>query len=209
MNEGLINVVLIEDDNIIRESYAFLINQHADYNVINTYSSIEQALLKIKHDDPHVILLDIQLPGKSGVEGLPLLKKQVDDVHVIMLTTYDNPEQVFTALSNGASGYLTKDATPEIILDAIQDVLNGGGPMTSKIANMVVRSFQRNQATPLTKRETEILELLAQGKTRSRIAQEIFVDAETVKSHLKNIYAKLDVHSKADAIAVARDKKYI
>lgn len=209
MNEGLINVVLIEDDSIIRESYAYLINQHADYNVINTYSSIEQALLKIKQDDPHVILLDIQLPGKSGVEGLPLLKKQVEDVHVIMLTTYDSPDQVFTALSNGASGYLTKDATPEIILDAIQDVLNGGGPMTSKIANMVVRSFQRNQATPLTKRETEILELLAQGKTRSRIAQEIYVDAETVKSHLKNIYAKLDVHSKADAIAVARDKKYI
>lgn len=209
MNDGSIKVVLIEDDTIIRESYAFLINEHPEYTVVNTYSSIENALLKIKLDDPHVILLDIQLPGKSGVEGLPLIKKMVDDVHVIMLTTFDNPEQVFAALANGASGYLTKDASPETILDAIQDVLNGGGPMTRNIANMVVRSFQRSQSSPLTKRETEILELLAQGKTRSRIAQEIFVDAETVKSHLKNIYAKLDVHSKADAIAVARDKKYI
>jgi DNA-binding NarL/FixJ family response regulator len=204
-----VKIVLIEDDKVIREAYKFFIEEHHDYTVVGMFPSIETALLKLKELDPHVIFLDIELLGMSGVEGVSKIKEVVDDVNIIMLSVYDNPDYVFTALANGAAGYLTKDASPEKITAAIGEVILGGGPMTSNIARMLVTSFQKNKETPLTKRETEILAYLSEGKTRSMIAQELFIDAETVKSHVKNIYAKLDVHSKADAIQKAKQNKYI
>lgn len=209
MSADKIKIALIEDDQIIRESYTYFINNNSQMQVVGAYQSIEAALPHLKAIDPHVIFLDIELPGMNGIEGLSPIRKIIQDVYIIMLTVYDTPQNVFDALSNGAAGYLTKDAEPQKIIDAVLDVINGGGPMTSNIANLVVRSFQRSQESPLTKRETEILEQFAQGKTRTRIANEMFIDAETVKSHLKNIYAKLDVHSKADAISLAKKKKYI
>lgn len=204
-----VRIVIIEDDKVIREAYQYFIEQQADYKVVGAFGSVEQALPQLKALDPHVILLDVELPGMNGVEGIVKIKDLVKDVYVVMLSVYDNPHYVFTSLSNGASGYLTKDASPEKIIGAIQEVLMGGGPMTSNIAKMIVSSFQKNVETPLTKRETEILEYLSQGKTRTMIANELYIDAETVKSHVKNIYAKLDVHSKADAIHKAKQNKYI
>jgi DNA-binding NarL/FixJ family response regulator len=133
----------------------------------------------------------------------------VEDVHVLMLSVYDLQETVFEALGKGASGYLTKDTPPDKIIAALGEVMDGGGPMSAHIARMVVHSFQRSVESPLTRRETEILEQISDGKTRSRIAAEMFIDLETVKSHLKNIYAKLDVHSRADAIKTARQNRYI
>lgn len=204
-----IKVVLIEDDKTIREAYTFLINEHKDFEVVATFSSVENALSKLSDLDPNIILLDVELPGMNGIEALPKIKLLVDDVYIIILTVYDTQQTVFEALKNGASGYLTKDTSPEKLIDAMQEVLQGGGPMSSNIARMVVNSFQKSNNSPLTKRETEILEQTAEGKTRSKIAKEMFIDVETVKSHLKNIYAKLDVHSKADAIKTAKDNKYI
>lgn len=204
-----VRIVIIEDDKVIREAYQYFIEQQADYKVVGAFGSVEQALPQLKALDPHVILLDVELPGMNGVEGIVKIKDLVKNVYVVMLSVYDNPHYVFTSLSNGASGYLTKDASPEKIIGAIQEVLMGGGPMTSNIAKMIVSSFQKNVETPLTKRETEILEYLSQGKTRTMIANELYIDAETVKSHVKNIYAKLDVHSKADAIHKAKQNKYI
>ncbi len=204
-----IKVVLIEDDKTIREAYTFLINEHKDFEVVAAFSSVEIALPKLSDIDPHIILLDVELPGMNGIEALPKIKQLVDNVYVIILTVYDIQQTVFEALKNGASGYLTKDSSPEKLIEAMHEVLQGGGPMSSNIARMVVNSFQKSNHSPLTKRETEILEQTAEGKTRSKIAKEMFIDVETVKSHLKNIYAKLDVHSKADAIKTAKDNKYI
>ncbi|KAA5533455.1 response regulator transcription factor [Taibaiella lutea] len=204
-----IRIVIIEDDETIRESYAYLINETDGYSVVNTYSSAENALKSIKVDDPHIILLDVELPGISGLEAIPKIKAQVEDIYIIMLTVYDHQQTVFDALGKGAAGYLTKSTPPAKIIEALGEVMEGGGPMSANIARMVVHSFQRSQESPLTRRETEILEQVADGKTRSRIASEMFIDLETVKSHLKNIYSKLDVHSRADAIKTARQNKYI
>ncbi len=204
-----IRIVIIEDDVTIREGYTYLINQHNVCKVVAAYSSVEAALKSIVADNPDVILLDVELPGMNGIEGIQKLKAAVSEVYIIMLTVYENEKTVFEALSRGASGYLTKDATPEIIVSAVQEVLSGGGPMSSHIAKMVINSFKRSEQSPLTRRETEILEQISNGKTRSKIAEEMFIDLETVKSHLKNIYSKLDVHSRADAIKTAKQNKYI
>lgn len=204
-----IRVSLIEDDETIREGLAFLINQTPDCRVVSHYPSIEQALKTLNEDWPDVLLLDITLPGKSGLDALPELKKLVPQMHILMLTVHESEEHIFKALNLGAAGYLTKNSPQEKIVDAIHEVMQGGGPMSASIARMVINSFKRSEQSPLSARETEILEQLAAGKSRKRIADELFIDQETVKTHLKNIYFKLDVHSKADAIEVARKKRLI
>lgn len=204
-----IRVSIIEDDETIREGYAYLIGNTPGYKVVSTYPSFEDAQKKIAADDPDVLLLDVELPGISGIDALPKLKKIIPETYILILTVYEQEMMIFRALGSGASGYLTKNTPPEKILSSIQEVLEGGGPMSANIARMVISSFQRNEASPLTKRETEILEQIATGKSRKRIADELFIDLETVKSHIKNIYHKLDVHSKADAIKAAKDNKFI
>ena len=204
-----IRVAIIEDDETIREGYAFLIGNTSGYKIAGTYPSYEDAFKKIVHDDPDVILLDVELPGMSGIEALPKLKKLLPETHILILTVYEQEMLIFRALGNGAAGYLTKNTPPEKIVAAIHEVMDGGGPMSAHIARMVISSFKRNESTPLTRRETEILEQIATGKSRKRIAEELFIDLETVKSHIKNIYHKLDVHSKADAIKAAKDNKFI
>lgn len=202
-------IVLIEDDETIRAAFTYLINQSVEFRVINDYPNAERALKNIKSDDPHIVLLDIELPGMSGIEAIPKIKAQVDQVAILMLTVFDEENKVFSALEKGASGYLTKDTPPEKILEALQEVLSGGAPMSAPISKIVVHSFQKNTNSPLTKRETEILIQISEGKTRSRVAREMFIDLETVKSHLKNIYTKLSVHSRADAIRKAKKNRYI
>jgi len=204
-----IRVCIIEDDETIREGYAFLIGNTKGYKIAGTYPSFEDAAKKIVHDDPDVILLDVELPGISGIDAIPKLKKLLPETHILILTVYEQDLLIFRALGNGAAGYLTKNTPPEKIIAAIYEVMEGGGPMSAHIARMVIHSFQRNESSPLTRRETEILEQIATGKSRKRIAEELFIDLETVKSHIKNIYHKLNVHSKADAIKTAKDNKFI
>ncbi len=204
-----IRVTLIEDDETIREGFAYLIDNTEGYHVVSSYRTYEDAARRIVHDDPDVILLDIEMPGTSGLDAIPKLKKLLPETYILMLTVYEHEQQIFRALGNGASGYLTKNTPPERIISAIQEVMEGGGPMSAHIARMVISSFKRNEQSPLTRRETEILEQIATGKSRKRIADELFIDLETVKSHIKNIYHKLDVHSKADAIKAAKDNKFI
>lgn len=208
-NNNDIRVVLIEDDEVIREGFSFLLDQEEGCSVVGAFSDAEKALNALVSLDPDVILLDIQLPGLSGIEALPKIKDILPDVAVIILSVNEHQDTVFDALAKGASGYLTKNTPPDKIVAAVNEVMLGGGPMSAHIAKMVVSSFQRSKESPLTRRETEILEQIAAGKTRSRIADELFIDLETVKSHLKNIYAKLDVHSKADAIKTAKANKFI
>jgi len=204
-----ISVVIIEDDETIRNGFLYLINATENYKVVNAYASVEDALLKLPADKPQVILLDIELPGIKGIEAIPKIKNILPKTHILMLTVYDNEENVFNALTKGAAGYLTKNDSTEKIIDAIKEVVDGGAPMSMSIAKIVIKSFHKNQNSPLTKRETEILEQIANGKSRSKIAKDMFIDLETVKSHIKHIYLKLDVHSREDAIKEARDNKYI
>ena len=204
-----IRVSIIEDDETIREGYAYLIAHTPGFKVVSTYGSVEQALKKLPSDGPDVLLLDVELPGTNGIDALPKIKKLIPDLHILILTVYEQDTLIFRALGNGASGYLTKDTPPEKLMAAITEVMDGGGPMSAHIARMVISSFQRAEQSPLTRRETEVLEQIATGKSRKRIADELFIDLETVKSHIKNIYHKLDVHSKADAIKTARDNKFI
>lgn len=204
-----IRICLIEDDATIRDGYAFLLGSTTGLSVVATYSNADDALKKIAADQPDVILLDIELPGSSGLDALPKLKKLLPDTYILMLTVYEQPNHIFRALGTGASGYLTKNSSPEKIVSAIHEVMEGGGPMSAQIARMVISSFQRSESSPLTKRETEILELISVGKSRKKIAEELFIDLETVKSHIKNIYQKLDVHSKEDALKTAKEQKFI
>lgn len=202
-------VCIIEDDETIREGYEYLINNTSGYRVVGSYPSFESASKKITKDNPDVILLDVELPGISGIDAIPKLKKLVPEAFILILTVYEQDLLIFRALGNGASGYLTKNTPHDKIINSIREVMAGGGPMSANIARMVIESFQRNEESPLTRRETEILEQIATGKSRKRIAEELFIDLETVKSHIKNIYSKLNVHSKADAIKTAKDNKYI
>lgn len=204
-----IRIVLIEDDSTIREGIAYLISSIEGYKVVAQYGSFDEAKPLLAADEPDIVLLDIELPGTNGVIALPQIKKLVPSVYIIMLTVYENEQVIFKALSNGASGYLTKNIDSAKIIDAIQEVMEGGGPMSAGIARLVIRSFQKNINTPLSKRETEVLEGIAEGKSRSKIAKELFVDLETVKTHIKNIYNKLNVNSKEEALKVARETKLI
>lgn len=207
--EDNIRIVIIEDDQIIREGYAFLIGQSEGYEVINAYASFDEAAKKITADAPEVILLDIELPGTNGIEAIPKLKKMLPTAHILILTVYESEKLIFDALSNGASGFLTKNTPAAKIIESIKEVKEGGGPMSVNIARVVINSFRRNQNSPLSKRETQILELICNGKSRTQIANELFIDLETVRSHIKNIYIKLDVNSRADAIKTARENKLI
>ncbi|RVU01241.1 response regulator transcription factor [Mucilaginibacter limnophilus] len=209
MNTRNIKVSIIEDDETIRHGYSFLIGETEGYEVVSAYSSYEDAARKIALDKPEVILLDIELPGTNGIDAIPKLKKLVPQAYILILTVYESEKQIFNALSNGASGYLTKNTPSARIIESIKEVKDGGGPMSINIAKLVIRSFQKNQESPLSKRETQILEMIRDGKNRTQIARELFIDPETVRSHVKNIYVKLDVNSRADAIKTARENKLI
>lgn len=209
MTNRSILVSIIEDDETIRNGYSFLIGNTEGYEVISSYSSYDAAAHKIGSDKPDVILLDIEMPGTSGVDAIPRLKKMLPHAHVLILTVYESEKLIFEALANGASGYLTKNTPSAKIIASIKEVKEGGGPMSINIAKMVIRSFQKNQESPLSKRETQILEEISIGKSRSQIANELFIDLETVRSHIKNIYIKLNVNSRADAIKAARENRLI
>src|ERR1700742_1023621 len=210
MNSGRnIKIAIIEDDEIIREGYALLIGNAEGYEVVSRYASFDDATKTIVNDAPDVILLDIELPGNNGIAAIPKLKKLLSHVHILILTVYESEKLIFEALANGASGYLTKNTASAKIVESVKEVRDGGGPMSVNIARMVIKSFQRNQESPLSKRETQILEQIADGKSRSTIAKDLFIDLETVRSHIKNIYLKLDVNSRADAIRLAKENKLI
>lgn len=204
-----IRVCLVEDDHLIREGFAMLIADTNGYSIVNTYSNCEDALRGIQKDQPDVVLMDIELPGMNGIEGISRIKRIRPQTQIIVVTVYENDELVFKALCAGAGGYLTKNMHPSRLIEAIKEITEGGAPMSTNIARLVVASFQKNQNSPLTPRETEVLELLVKGKSYTNIADQLFVDKETIRTHIKNIYWKLEVHSKAEAIEKATKARLI
>jgi DNA-binding NarL/FixJ family response regulator len=203
-----ISVVLIEDTREVREGLAALINGTRGFSCLASYYSMETALAGLDHHQPDVILTDIGLPGMSGIQGIEILRERLPQVPILALTVYDNDDKVFNALCAGASGYLLKNTPPARLLESLREVVDGGAPMSPEVARRVVRLFREfrppeSASYHLTPQETELLKLLIEGHYKKTAAREMGISTNTVKFHLKNIYNKLQVHSKTEAVAKA------
>ncbi len=209
MNSKTHKVILIEDHTETCNQYRRVVNESRDFQVIRAYASGEDALKDLESIRPDVVLMDLSLPGMSGIECTKLIRQKFPEITIIVLTVHYQPEQVFKALETGAVGYIIKNADDQQIVRAIKEALQGGAPLSGSIARMVVTSFRRNQNTSLTDREVEVLEKLADGKTAPHIAEELHIHKETVRTHIRNIYDKLHVRSKAEAIQKARHTRLL
>jgi DNA-binding NarL/FixJ family response regulator len=201
-----IAVSIIEDDAPAREILSGWIRSAPDFNCISNYGSGERALARLPGDKPNVVLMDINLPGISGIECVRQLKLLMPDTQFVMLTVYEDSDHLFNALAAGASGYMLKQTAREDLLDAVKDVHAGGSPMTSNIARKLVQSFRRSDHLPngsedLTPREREVLQLLACGDLYKEIADQLGITIPTVNTHVRRIYEKLHVRSRAQAVA--------
>lgn len=206
----MINVVIVEDSNTIREGLKLLIDGTEGYVCEAAFSNCEDLLEVIKDLNVDVILMDIDLPGISGIEGIRRIKKISNEILILILTVYDENDLIFEALCAGASGYLVKKTPPAKLLEAIKEAYDGGAPMTSNIARKVVDYFQSNKPIQkdeeniaLTKREKEVLGGLVDGSSYKAIADKLHISIETVRFHFRNIYKKLHVHSQSEAVVKA------
>ncbi len=207
----MINVAIVEDSNTIRNGLEILIDGTDEYNSVAAYEDCESLLENINDLEIDVILMDINLPGMSGIEGIKKLKEISPDYIILVLTIYDENDLIFDALCAGASGYLIKKTPPTKLLEAIKDASEGGAPMSSSIARKVVDFFQNSNRinnpvksdVQLTPREKEVLSGLVDGYSYKAIADSLFISIDTVKFHFRNIYKKLHVHSQSEAVAKA------
>jgi DNA-binding NarL/FixJ family response regulator len=209
------DVIIIEDNELLRDSLKEAINKSSSIRCERTFSSGETALDIIEKEElvPDIILLDIGLPGMNGIEMIPELRKLTPSSKIIIITVHDDDENVFNAICAGASGYLLKDLSSDKIVTSINEVMNGGAPMNSHIAKKVLNMFRdqniKSDGYDLSEREKEILSLLVDGLSKKQIADKIFLSHHTVDSHLRNIYAKLEVHSRSSAISKAIREKLL
>lgn len=200
--------MIVEDMRVVREGLTVLINGTAGFQCLASYRTMEEALAGIHDPLPNVILTDIGLPGISGIEGTRVLRERFPDVPILALTVYDNEDKVFDALCAGANGYLLKNTPPARLLEAVREAVDGGAPMSPEIARRVVKLFREfrppeRTSCDLTPQETELLKLLVDGHYYKTAAQELGISTNTVSFHLRNIYQKLQVHSKSEAVAKA------
>ena len=198
-------VAIVEDNTVMRNTFRQWIDAAPGYRCVFACATAEEALVEIPALKPDVVLMDIHLPGASGIACTAQLKEKLPNVQVIILTVYRNHELIFQALQSGACGYLLKRSSPEELLKAISEVLSGGAPMTSEIARMFVEAFQKKVPTPaagdgLTQRESEILVLLSEGLSNKEIADRVKISYDTVRAHLRHIYEKLHVRGRTEAV---------
>lgn len=209
------DVIIIEDNELLRDSLKEAINKSSSIRCENTFNSGEAALDFIGKEElvPDIILLDIGLPGLSGIELIPELRKLSPTSKIIIITIHDEDESIFKAICAGAAGYLLKDLSSDKIIESISEVLNGGAPMNSHIAKKVLNMFRdqnvKSAGYDLSEREREILSFLVEGLSKKQIGEKIFLSHHTVDSHLRNIYAKLEVHSRSSAISKAIKEKLL
>lgn len=207
----MIRVGVIEDTSALGKVIQRVVDSMDGMQCIGVWETAEDGLSEAKRLRPDVMLMDIILPGMSGIEATTQLKEEFPEMEVIMLTAYDDHDKIFDALKAGASGYLLKSASPQELGLAIRNVRAGGAPMSAEIARLVVQAFHRPPANQsgellkLSKRETEIVELVAKGLANKEIAADLAISVETVRVHLKHIYEKLHVRSRTEAAMKYRD----
>lgn len=213
-NAKVIKTAIIEDVAQIREGLKTLINFTDGFSCTGSYRSVEEALHRIKSDVPDIVLSDIGLPGMSGIEGVRILKEKYPEMLILMLTVYEDDERIFDALCAGASGYLLKHTQPSKLLENIREAYTGGAPMSPEVALRVVRLFR--EFTPpersgynLTPHEVRLLKLLIDGHNYTTAAKKLGVSYNTVKFHIRNIFDKLQVHSKTDAVIKAMQNRLV
>lgn len=209
------DIIIIEDNHVFRDTLQSVITKASGKTCNYIFSSGEAALQEMERLElvPDIILLDIGLPGKDGISLIPFLRKLTPTSRIIILTVYDDDENIFNAICAGASGYLLKDQAPEDIINSIDEVLIGGASVNPHIAKRILNMFRdQNKSVSdygLSDREKEILKLLVEGLSKKQISEKIFLSHHTIDSHIRNIYAKLEVHSKGSAISKAIREKLI
>lgn len=200
-------VAIVEDNNDIRKGLMMLINSTEELECSQTFSSAEEAIKVLPINCSDVVLMDIELPAMNGIECIKKLKEVCVQTQFMMLTIFEDDDKIFQSLQAGANGYLLKKTTPNEIVESIKDLVNGGSPMNTQIARRVVASFQHieekkvlKNTEELTRRELELLKLLSKGYRYKEIAEKLFISVDTVRTHIRNIYIKLQVNSKIEAI---------
>lgn len=204
---SLVDVAIVEDIDEVRDGIAFLVNRTGGFRCSQKYSCMEDALAGLQRVQPHIVLLDIGLPGMSGLDGLRLLKLRYPHLPVVILTVYKDDDRIFEALCSGACGYLLKTTAPGRLMAGLEEVVQGGSPMSPEVSRRVVELFRRfqpaDQQHGLSKQERHLLQLLGEGHHYKTAAAEMGISIHTVNFHLRNIYSKLHVHSKSEAVAKA------
>ncbi len=201
-----IKVAIIEDHKEYRESIYYILRSTEGFKCIGKFSSVEEALEDM--DKADVVLLDINLPGMSGIEGIEKIKEIYPETKVVMLTVFDDNKNIFHAILSGADGYILKKTAPLRLIQAVEDAASGGSPMTPSIAKQTLELFKdyvphKQEENPLTDRETEILSLIIDGLKNDEISNKLFISLQTVRNHIRHIYEKLHVHSKTQAVLKA------
>ncbi len=201
-----IRAAIVEDNDDFREGLHQLLQSTEGFRCVGSYDSVEDAMKNLPKAD--IVLMDIGLPGMSGIEGARAVKKKYPDTQVIMLTVFDDDKNIYNAIAAGANGYLLKTTAPAKLLLGIEEAATGGMPMTPIIARQVVEMFKKHippkqEVHSLTERELELLRLLIEGMNYNMIAGKLFISLDTVRNHIRHIYEKLHVHSKSQAVAKA------
>ncbi len=209
-----IKTIIVEDQRDLREGLQTLINFTPNFKCLGAFRSMEEALARVKYDVPDVVLSDIGLPGMSGIEGIRILKEKYPNLVILVLTVYDDNEKIFDALCAGASGYLLKHTDPSQLISSVKEAVSGGAPMSPEVASKVIKLFREVRPPEkvdydLTPHEVRLLKLLVEGYNYVTAAEELNISYNTIKFHVRNIYDKLQVHSKSEAVAKALQNRLV
>jgi len=209
-----ITVAIVEDNENLRLGTTFVLKSSQAFEVVGSYDSAEKLLEEFDEIRPDVVLMDIELPGMSGIEATEIIKKEHQHVQIVMLSVFSDDDNVFRAICAGACGYVAKPVMPNQVLDLVEQAFAGASPMSPHIARKVLEMFRQHLPPPkadynLTPREMEVLELLIQGFDNKMIAEKLFLSTFTIRAHIRNIYDKLHVHSKSQAVAKALNERVI
>lgn len=207
----MIRVGIVEDNKYMREGWETFLDYEKDLVVTGSFGSCEDAFKSPLLENIHVMIMDIGLPGMSGIEGVKYLREHHPDISIIMATVFDDDDHIFEALKAGAVGYLEKKVTPDELVNAVRDAHEGGSPITPNIARKVINTFHTtgDLEEELTDRELQILRQLATGRSYAAIGKEIYLSVDGVRHHIRKIYQKLEVHSRSEAIAKGISKRLI